>query len=34
MWWCCGKKQKEAPGCIISKHIAKDEDEEINDEEE
>lgn len=34
MWWCCGKKSKDAPGCIISKHIAKEDDEDIKDEDE
>jgi len=28
MYWCCGLAGKEAPGCRISKHIAKDDDEE------
>ena len=27
MWWCCGKKSKEAEGCKISKHESKDDDE-------
>jgi len=33
MWWCCGKKNKEALGCIISKHFAKEEDEDFEEEE-
>jgi hypothetical protein len=29
MWWCCGKKSKEAQGCLFSKHeVKKDEDDE------
>lgn len=28
MWWCCGKTSKEALGCIYSKHVCKDDDEE------
>lgn len=31
MWWCCGKKQKDAPGCKFSKHEEKREDEEDDD---
>ena len=27
MWWCCGKRGKEQPGCKYSKHESKDEDE-------
>jgi hypothetical protein len=28
MWWCCGKRTKEANGCKYGKHeIKKDEDE-------
>ena len=30
MWWCCGKKTQDAPGCKFSKHINKDAEE--NDE--
>lgn len=26
MWWCCGRG-KDAPGCLVSKHQSKDEDE-------
>ena len=29
-YWCCGKKGKEAPGCQSSKHVAKEEEEELN----
>lgn len=28
IYWCCGKKGKEATGCQSSKHIAKEEEEE------
>ena len=24
-YWCCGKQGKDAPGCIISKHMSKEE---------
>eukprot|EP00347_Sterkiella_histriomuscorum_P018688 403344555 len=27
MWWCCGRKSKEAPGCKFNKHINKDDEE-------
>jgi hypothetical protein len=26
MWWCCGKKGKDAPGCKYSKHESKDDE--------
>ena len=26
MWWCCGRKNKEAPGCKFGKHVNKDDD--------
>ena len=26
MWWCCGKHQRDQPGCKFSKHESKDED--------
>lgn len=30
MWWCCGKRSKDAAGCKFSKHESKeDEDEDI-----
>ena len=35
MWWCCGKRGKDQPGCRFSKHESKDdedEDEEKQDE--
>ena len=22
MWWCCGKKDKNAKGCKVKKHVA------------
>jgi hypothetical protein len=25
-WWCCGKKDKNAPGCKICKHESRDDD--------
>ena len=24
MFWCCGRKSKKAPGCIMQKHESKD----------
>ena len=32
IWWCCGKKGKQQPGCKKQKHEQKedDEDEEVN----
>ena len=26
MWWCCGKKRKDALGCQANKHEAKNDD--------
>ena len=26
MWWCCGKRGKEQPGCKFSKHESKDDE--------
>ena len=26
MWWCCGKKGKDSPGCKFSKHECKDDE--------
>ena len=33
MWWCCGKTNPDALGCKFSAHIAKndDEDDELDD---
>lgn len=32
MWWCCGKRGKEQPGCKFSKHETKDiEEDEFKD---
>lgn len=32
MWWCCGKRGKEQPGCKFSKHVvANDQEEEFKD---
>jgi hypothetical protein len=31
MWWCCGKKGKDQPGCRWSKHETKEDDEEDDD---
>jgi hypothetical protein len=27
MWWCCGKREKDHPGCKFAKHETKEEDE-------
>jgi hypothetical protein len=32
MWWCCGKKQREAKGCKFSKHTIQSDDLIENDE--
>ena len=32
MWWCCGKREKEQPGCKFSKHESKEDDDFGNDE--
>ena len=29
IWWCCGKSNKDAPGCKVSKHDSKDDDSEL-----
>lgn len=26
MWWCCGKRDRDAPGCKFQKHEAKEDD--------
>jgi DNA gyrase/topoisomerase IV subunit A len=31
-YWCCGKVGKDSVGCIVSKHISKDEEDLIEDE--
>jgi hypothetical protein len=28
MWWCCGKRGKDQPGCKFSKHESKDDEDE------
>ena len=28
MWWCCGKRGKDQPGCRFSKHESKDDEDE------
>ena len=25
MWWCCGKREKDAPGCKFRKHTWKND---------
>ena len=27
MWWCCGQKSKDAPGCKFNKHVNKEDEE-------
>ena len=34
IYWCCGKKGREAEGCVISKHEAREDDEDDKDKEE
>jgi hypothetical protein len=34
MWWCCGKRGKEQPGCKWSKHETKEDEDEDEDENE
>ena len=34
IWWCCGKSNKDQPGCKYSKHESKEEDEEESIEDE
>lgn len=32
MWWCCGKRGKEQPGCKFSKHECQnDEEDDLHD---
>jgi hypothetical protein len=26
MWWCCGKRIKDAPGCKFNKHVSKEDE--------
>jgi hypothetical protein len=34
IYWCCGKTVKDSPGCRTAKHVSKEEDEDLpNDEE-
>ncbi len=30
MWWCCGKRGKDQPGCKFMKHESRDENEEVD----
>jgi hypothetical protein len=30
MWWCCGKKGKDQPGCKFAKHENKDDELDID----
>lgn len=34
MWWCCGKRGENALGCIASKHVPRDDEEDELDAEE
>jgi hypothetical protein len=27
MYWCCGKTEKSAPGCVVSKHVTEEKEE-------
>jgi len=31
MWWCCGKANKEAPGCKYSKHVSKEDEDDVEE---
>ena len=33
MWWCCGKRGKDQPGCKFGKHLTKPDDEESDEQE-
>ena len=30
MWWCCGKRGKDQPGCKFMKHESRDENEDVD----
>jgi hypothetical protein len=32
MWWCCGRRELDAPGCKFAKHESKEDEEDENDE--
>jgi hypothetical protein len=32
MWWCCGKRGKDQPGCKFNKHESKDDEKDSDDE--
>jgi hypothetical protein len=32
MWWCCGKREKDQPGCKFGKHESKDDEEDFGNE--
>ena len=32
MWWCCGKRGKDQPGCKFQKHESKDDDDDLENE--
>lgn len=31
MWWCCGKRGKDQPGCKFAKHESKEDEDEDDD---
>ena len=33
LWWCCGKRGLNAPGCKMQKHVCADDDGEGSDDE-
>ena len=33
IWWCCGKANKDQPGCKYSKHESKEDEEDLDGEE-
>ena len=32
MWWCCGKRGKDQPGCKFGKHLCRGDDDKSDDE--
>jgi len=31
IWWCCGKRGKDVPGCKVGKHISKEDEDDEDD---
>jgi len=32
VWWCCGKNNRDQPGCKFNKHVSKEEHDDLDDE--